>query len=185
MHRPNRVAYKGQNSWTQLIRKDQQFQSACALRILKNRHEYRPFQDKMTLIKSCGKGTRLDSWKVFYIENDQQEGLLIEEQDIPDLNQLLTIAQVRQQHDTGTQADRYTHNCTHTHAQSRSAPLSLSLSLSHTNTHTHTHTQDIIYRVSTNTHIYTYCITIYLYNWSKMFIVMGRDPIPILRNKCL
>jgi hypothetical protein len=96
--------------------------------------------------------------KFFYIENDQQEGLLIEENDIPDLNSLFTIAQVRQQNGTGTQADRYTHNCTHTSMHS------LVVHLTHTHTHTHTHTQDITYRVRTNTHIYTYCITIYLYN---------------------
>jgi len=84
----------------------------------------------MTLIKSCGKGTRLDSRKIFYIENDQQEGLLIEEHDIPDLNSLFTLEQVRQQNGTGTQADRYTNNCTH-------SPMhSLVVHLTHTHTHT-------------------------------------------------
>jgi len=84
------------------------------------------------LRKSCGKETQLSSWENFYIQIYQQEGLLIEKQDIPDLNPLFTITQVRQ-HGTGPQADRYTHNNTQTHAQSRSAL--------HTHTHTHTHTQ--------------------------------------------
>jgi hypothetical protein len=76
----------------------------------------------MTLTKSCGQGTRLDSWEIFYIKIYQQEVLLIEEQDVPDLNLLFTIVQVRQQHGTGTQADRHTHNKVQTRAQSHSAP---------------------------------------------------------------
>jgi hypothetical protein len=74
---------------------------------------------------------KLDSWEIFYEQIYQQEGLLIGEQDIPDLNPLFTIAQVWQQHGTGTRANRctHTHTNTQTHAQSRSVP------------HIHTHTR--------------------------------------------
>jgi hypothetical protein len=44
-----------------------------------------------------------NSWEDFYIHIYQQEGLLIEEQNIPDLNPLFTIALVQQQHGTGVQ----------------------------------------------------------------------------------
>jgi hypothetical protein len=40
----------------------------------------------MTLIKSSGKGKRLNGWEKFSIKIYQQEGLLNEAQNIPDLN---------------------------------------------------------------------------------------------------
>ena len=54
-------------------------------------------------IKSRGKGSRLNNWRNFCAQIDQQEGLLIEAQNILDLNPLFPLAKVRQQHDTGTQ----------------------------------------------------------------------------------
>jgi hypothetical protein len=45
---------------------------------------------------------QLNSWENFYIHIYQQ-GLLIEEQNIPDLNPLFTIVLVQQQHGTGVQ----------------------------------------------------------------------------------
>ena len=56
----------------------------------------------MTLINHVDK-EQLNSWKNFYIQIYQQEGILNEEHNIPDLNSLFTIALVQQQHGTGVQ----------------------------------------------------------------------------------
>ena len=85
--------------------------------------------------KSCKKGNRLNGWEHFYVQIYRPSGLLMEEQNIPDLNPLFTIAQVRHKYWTDTQTDRHTvtHTNTQISARSRNAP--------HTNKTHHTRVQ--------------------------------------------
>jgi len=55
-------------------------QSAYALHILQNRHEYGPIVDTLQLLKTCSKGTHMNGWEALYMQTLHQNGILIAEQ---------------------------------------------------------------------------------------------------------
>jgi len=73
--------------------KDNDPQSAYALHILHNRHEYGPIDKTMTLLKPLGNTSLLLPYLQYYIHSLHKEGKLISEQSLGDLIslRLLTI----------------------------------------------------------------------------------------------
>jgi hypothetical protein len=61
-------------------------QSAYAMHILQNRHEYGTIENMLQQLKTC-KSTRMNCWKTLYIQIFHQHKILITEQ-IGDLNPL-------------------------------------------------------------------------------------------------
>ena len=61
-------------------------QSAYAMHILQNRHEYGPAIETLQLIKACTKGTRMSCWENLYMQTFHNHGTMITEQQIGDLN---------------------------------------------------------------------------------------------------
>ena len=58
-------------------------QSAYALHILNNQHEFGPAHNTIKLIKQCNKHRNLLLWENFYIQNYSRKHLLINEQSKP------------------------------------------------------------------------------------------------------
>jgi len=67
-------------------------QSAYAMHILQNKHEYGPAKDTLQLLKVCPKGTRMSCWENFYMQTFHNHGILITEQQINELNPLYNTA---------------------------------------------------------------------------------------------
>jgi len=63
-------------------------QSAYAIHILQNKHEYGPEKETLQLLKSCPKGTRMSCWENLYIQTHHSHGTLITEQQVNELNPL-------------------------------------------------------------------------------------------------
>jgi len=66
-------------------------QSACALQILKNQHEYGPMNDKMTLLKYEQKTPMLIPYEQLFIQTYHRNGLLIPQQHIGNTNPLFQL----------------------------------------------------------------------------------------------
>ena len=63
-------------------------QSAYAMHILQNKHEYGPAKDTLQLLKTCSKGTRMSCWEILYMQTFYNHGILITEQQINEFNPL-------------------------------------------------------------------------------------------------
>jgi len=93
-------AYTGQSSRNMTIRyrehiryiKNNDPQSAYALRILQNRHEYGLLKDTMTLLKPIHKSSMLISYEQLLIQTFLQNGTLIPEQNCSEQNPLFRLA---------------------------------------------------------------------------------------------
>jgi len=93
-------AYIGQTSRNLIIRyrehihyiKNNDPQSAYALHILQNRHEYGPLKDTMTLLKPIHKSSMLIPYKQLLIQTFHQNGTLIPEQNCSKQNPLFLLA---------------------------------------------------------------------------------------------
>ena len=66
-------------------------QSAYALHILQNRHEYGPTVDTLQLLKTCSKRTHMNCWEALYMQAFHQHGILIAEQQVSDSNPLYEL----------------------------------------------------------------------------------------------
>jgi len=66
-------------------------QSAYAMHILQNRHEYGPAIETLQLLKACTKGTRMSCWENMYMQTFHNHGTLITEEEIGDPNPLYNI----------------------------------------------------------------------------------------------
>jgi len=66
-------------------------QSAYALHILQNRHEYEPIADILQLQKTCSKGTHMKCWGALYMQVFHQHKILITEQQVSDSNPLYEL----------------------------------------------------------------------------------------------
>jgi hypothetical protein len=67
-------------------------ESAYALHILNNKHEYGTAAETLELLNPCHKGTRMNCWETFCMQAFRQHKLLINEQKISDINPLYEIA---------------------------------------------------------------------------------------------
>jgi len=75
-------------------------QSAYAIHILRNRHEYGPENETLQLIRPCAKGTRMNSWEAMMIQYHHHRESLITEQQPYDHNPLyICIQESRSQTD--------------------------------------------------------------------------------------
>jgi len=61
-------------------------QSAYALHILKNRHEYGPTVDTLQLLKTCSKDKHMKCWAALFMQAFHQHGILNAEQQVSDSN---------------------------------------------------------------------------------------------------
>jgi len=68
-------------------------QSAYALHILNNRHEYGPQEETMQLVKTRTKDKHTNSWEAMYIQEYHRKGMLVTEQQPGDHNVLFDIIQ--------------------------------------------------------------------------------------------
>ena len=66
-------------------------QSAYAVHILQNRHEYGQAEDTLQLLKACTKGSKMTSWENMYIQKYHDHGTLITEQKITEHNPLYDL----------------------------------------------------------------------------------------------
>jgi len=66
-------------------------QSAYALHILQNRHEYGPIIDTLQLLKICSKGTHMNCLEALYMQVFHKHKILIAEQQIGDSNPLYEL----------------------------------------------------------------------------------------------
>jgi hypothetical protein len=66
-------------------------QSAYAVHLLDNRHEYETLHETIKLLKTCNKGTKMNCWETFYMQVYQQQGRLIKEQQTPEQNPLFSL----------------------------------------------------------------------------------------------
>jgi hypothetical protein len=73
-------------------------QSAYAMHILNHQQQYGIIQDTMDPIITTWKGTHMNCWESYYIQNYQQQNPLVEEQKLGELNPLCDIL-----NDTSTQ----------------------------------------------------------------------------------
>ena len=67
-------------------------QSAYAMHILNNRHEFGPETEILQIMKHCTKGSKLSCWENIYIQIHYIRGVLISEQQVSELNPLYTVA---------------------------------------------------------------------------------------------
>jgi len=67
-------------------------QSAYAMHILQNSHEYRTTKDTLQLLKTCRKSTRMNYWETLYMHIFHQHKILITEEQIGDINPLYELA---------------------------------------------------------------------------------------------
>jgi len=103
-------AYVGQTGRTINIRykahiryiKTNNPQSAYALHILNNRHEYGPLDETMQMIKTCTKGRYMNCWETMYIQEYHQKDSLITEQEPMEHNILFDCI-----HDTARTYDNH------------------------------------------------------------------------------
>jgi hypothetical protein len=70
------------------------FISAYATHILKNRHEYGTKENTLQLLKACQKGTYVDCWEALYMQVSRQKKVLIDEQQVNDTNPLFDLAKI-------------------------------------------------------------------------------------------
>jgi len=68
-------------------------QSAYALHILNNRHEYGPQEETMQLVKTCTKVKHMNSWEAMYFQEYHRKGMLVTQQQPDDHNVLFDIIQ--------------------------------------------------------------------------------------------
>jgi hypothetical protein len=66
--------------------------SAYALHILNNRHEYGTAEKTLEQLNPCQKSTRMNCWETLYIQLFHQHNALIDEQQVYDVNPLYAIA---------------------------------------------------------------------------------------------
>jgi hypothetical protein len=66
-------------------------QSAYAVHIVDNTHEYGTLHETIKLLKTCNKGTKLNCWETIYMQVYQQQGLLIQEQQTLEQNPLFNL----------------------------------------------------------------------------------------------
>ena len=66
-------------------------QSAYALHILNNQHEFGPARNTIKLIKQCNKHRNSSLWENFYIQNYSRNHQLINEQSKPEYNILYDL----------------------------------------------------------------------------------------------
>ena len=64
------------------------------MHILNNGHEYRPINTAMVLPQAWERGTRLNRWENYYIQEYQEKGQLLEEQCAQEVNALYQLVQV-------------------------------------------------------------------------------------------
>ena len=96
------LTYVGQTSWNLKIRYKEHIryirsnnpQSAYALHILQNRHEYGPMNETMRLLKQVNKTTTLIPYERLYIQTLHQAGKLIPERYPGDPNPLFQAVNV-------------------------------------------------------------------------------------------
>ena len=62
------------------------------MHILNNRHEYGKPEHTLKLLQPCKKGKLMNYWEALYIQQLQQQQLLIEEQETNDVNPLYSLA---------------------------------------------------------------------------------------------
>jgi len=67
-------------------------ESAYAMHILQNRHEYGTTKDMQQLLKTCHKSTRMNCWETLHMQIFHQHKILITEQQIGDINPLYKLA---------------------------------------------------------------------------------------------
>ena len=66
-------------------------QSAYALHILQNRHEFGPTADTLQLLQTCSKGTHMNRWEALYTQVFRQHKILITEQQVSHPNPLYEL----------------------------------------------------------------------------------------------
>jgi hypothetical protein len=64
------------------------------MHILNNEHERGPANFTMGFLQSCGKCIRLNGWEIYYIQEYQGKGQLLEKQSTQDVKALCSLAQV-------------------------------------------------------------------------------------------
>jgi len=67
-------------------------QSAYAMHLLQNRHEYGAIENTLQLLKTCRKSTRMNCWEALYMQIFHQHGILITERQTGDINPLYELA---------------------------------------------------------------------------------------------
>ena len=73
--------------------------SAYALHVLNNRHEYGPIETTMSLIRSCRKGSHMNTLENFYIQDYYQKDILIPEQQLGEHCILFNIVKEKKKRD--------------------------------------------------------------------------------------
>ena len=75
-----------------MVHKNDNPQSAYALRILQDRHEYGPLKDTMTLLKPIHKPSMVIPYEQLLIQTFHQNGTLIPKQNCNEQNPLFRLA---------------------------------------------------------------------------------------------
>jgi hypothetical protein len=68
--------------------------SAYAMHILNNRHDFGPKEETLKLLKPCTKGTRMNCWEALFIHIHHRHNILISEQQVTDTNPLFELAYI-------------------------------------------------------------------------------------------
>ena len=64
------------------------------MHILQNRHQFRPADETLKLLKPCNKGTKMNFWEELYMNMHYNKCLLIPEKQVTDINPLFDLATV-------------------------------------------------------------------------------------------
>jgi hypothetical protein len=62
------------------------------MHILNNKHDFGTAEETLKLLKPCYKVPRMNCWETFYMQMFHQDGTLINEQHVNDVNPLYKIA---------------------------------------------------------------------------------------------
>jgi hypothetical protein len=97
--------YVGQSGHSIAVRYQQHIQyirtnsshSAYAMHILNNQHEYGPSEYTLHMLQPCHKGTLMNIWENFFIQQLHHLQLLINEQSPQEPNPLYTLGRIPQQ----------------------------------------------------------------------------------------
>ena len=71
-----------------------------ALHIVINRREYGNPEQTIQLLQTCNKGKKINCWESFYIQDLQQQNLLMDEQKVGEPSPLYTLTKVTRRHVT-------------------------------------------------------------------------------------
>ena len=82
-------------------------QSAYALHILNNRHEYGPMNRVMKILKPCRKGKLMNTWETMFIQLHHRNRSLITEQQRSEHNPLYDLVSLTPTTETITQTHGY------------------------------------------------------------------------------